>query len=329
MHSSMASAFLVVVLAASSAALNWQQAQAPKSVPTKGKTAPCRLRPVDRAVLTLYRSAVESGELEGACFVDVGYGASPTTTLEATRQFRSFLAPSARAREATALPAVGLEQSAERVVDAVEAVKGLEGGEAAGVAFERGGFDVRAALKRRGDGGRGGARVVRAMNVLRQDYSPAEAERAHESLVAALATADGVVVEGTCDRYGRLHAVNVLRRSDGDVRYDALVFFVSKKVLADFSPRDLRAVLPKSFIHDCVPGRPVHDFIEAWEDAWRGASSAASPRARFILAGERLADTVVGVQKHRRLLTRGFLVWSHADVSRAADVAFRRKEGAS
>ena len=29
---------------------------------------------------------------------------------------------------------------------------------------------------------------------------------------------DGVVVEGTCDRYGRLHAVNVLRRSDGDVR---------------------------------------------------------------------------------------------------------------
>ena len=306
----------LVALLTTAAALKWHQATAPKSLETKGKTARCRLRPVDRAVLTLYRSAIDSRALDGSAFVDVGYGASPTTTLESARQFRAFL-PSGRDC-AAALPAVGLEQSAERVRVARDAPG------AAGVTFHRGGFDVRGSLARAD--GPPAARVVRAMNVLRQDYSPAEADRAHAALVSALPTADAVVVEGTCDKFGRLHAVNVLkRRSDGTPKYDALVFFASKAALRDgFTPLDLRAVLPKSFIHDCVPGNAVHDFLAAWDAEWR-AAAALHPRARFIRAGERLADDVVGVRRHRRLLTRGFLVWSFDDASTAADVVFRRK----
>ena len=64
--------------------------QAAEGQPTRGKTAPNRLRRVDRFTLAYdpYLIQRNDGAFADAWFVDLGFGADPVTTLEAAARLR-------------------------------------------------------------------------------------------------------------------------------------------------------------------------------------------------------------------------------------------------
>ena len=80
----------------------------PEGQPTRGKTAPNRLRRVD-SFLLMYDAALlrrADHAFADAFFVDLGYGAEPVTTLESAQRFRHVN---------SRLPVLGIEIDRERV----------------------------------------------------------------------------------------------------------------------------------------------------------------------------------------------------------------------
>src|SRR4051812_5316482 len=140
-------------------------------LPTRGTTAPNRLRRVDRWL------AAELAPMLAASadplLVDLGFGASPVTTVETFRRLAPLV---------PGLRVVGLEIDPERVA-AAEPVA-----EPPWLSFAVGGFELAGLAPH----------VVRAMNVLRQ-YD----ERAVASSWQRLSARGALVVEGTCDEVGR------------------------------------------------------------------------------------------------------------------------------
>jgi len=210
-------------------------------LPTRGTTAPNRLRRVDRWLV-----AVHGGLLRTAAdplVVDLGYGATPVTAVELHRRLQQ-VRPEVRV--------LGLEIDQERV-DAATAA------ERPGLSFARGGFEL------------AGQRplVVRALNVLRQ-YDEAQAAQAWETLRAGLQPG-GVLVEGTCDEIGRRAAW---------VELDAAgprTLTLAAHLPTLNRPSDLAERLPKALIHHNVPGTRIHGLLTALDEAW----DRAAPYAAF------------------------------------------------
>jgi hypothetical protein len=226
-------------------------------LPTRGTTNANRLRRVDRWLL-----ATQVPRLRDASrplVVDLGYGASAVTTLELVAR----LAP-----EVAGLEVVGLEIDPARVA-AVEADR-----DPPRVDFRQGGFEL-AGLR---------PVLVRAFNVLRQ-YDEQSAARAWDTMRAALGPG-GLVVEGTCDEWGR-RAAWVALDADGP-----LTLTLSARVADLRTPSELAERLPKALIHRNVPGQPVHDFLRAFDAAWAAAAglSAFGPRQRWTAAVEAMAQ---------------------------------------
>jgi hypothetical protein len=226
-------------------------------LPTRGTTNANRLRRVDRWLL-----ATQVPRLRDASrplVVDLGYGSSAVTTLELADR----LAP-----EVDSLEVVGLEIDPGRV-EAVAADR-----DPPRVDFRLGGFEL-AGLQ---------PVLVRAFNVLRQ-YDEESAARAWRTMQAALAPG-GLVVEGTCDEWGR-RAAWVALDADGP-----LTLTLAARVADLDTPSDLAERLPKALIHHNVPGQPVHRFLRAFDAAWAAAAglSTFGPRQRWTAAVETLAD---------------------------------------
>jgi hypothetical protein len=226
-------------------------------LPTRGTTNANRLRRVDRWLL-----ATQVPRLRDASrplVVDLGYGASAITTLELAERLGA---------EVAGLEVVGLEIDAERV-EAVAADR-----DPPRVDFRVGGFEL-AGLR---------PVLVRAMNVLRQ-YDEASAARAWDTMRAALGPG-GLIVEGTCDEWGR-RAAWIALDADGP-----LTLTLSARTSDLARPSDLAERLPKALIHHNVPGQPVHDFLRAFDAAWAAAAglSAFGPRQRWAAAVETLSD---------------------------------------
>jgi hypothetical protein len=220
---------------------------APKPVgaPTRGTTNPNRLRRVDS-----WLAAAVGGVLRGAAdplVVDLGFGASPVTAVE----LRARLA-----RVRADVRVVGLEIDPVRVAAAAAAA------DPPWLTFARGGFEL-AGLR---------PVVVRAMNVLRQ-YDVSLVAPAWAAMTSRLAL-DGAVVEGTCDELGRL-ATWVRLSAAGP---ESLTLAARLSTLD--SPAVFAERLPKALIHENVPGRPVHAFLRALDDAWRMAAPYATFGAR-------------------------------------------------
>ena len=94
----------------------------------------------------------------------------------------------------------------------------------------------------------------------------------------------GLIVEGTCDEWGRRAAWVAL---DADGPLTTLATWV-----ADISTSDLAERLPKALIHHNVPGQPVHEFLRALDAGWAAAAglSTFGPRQRWVAAVEALAE---------------------------------------
>ena len=225
-------------------------------IPTRGTTNANRLRRVDRWLLATQLPRLRDSARP--LVVDLGYGSSAVTTLELVER----LAP-----EVDRLEVVGLEIDPARVAAVADDRRPPQ------VDFRVGGFEL-AGLQ---------PVLVRAFNVLRQ-YDEESAAQAWTTMRAALAPG-GVIVEGTCDEWGRRSAWIALD-ADGP-----LTLTLSTRVADIASPSDLAERLPKALIHHNVPGQPVHDFLRAFDAAWAAAAglSTFGPRQRWVAAVEALA----------------------------------------
>ena len=255
--------------------------QRPLGTPTRGKTAPNRLRKTDTFLAVAYTEFIR--HMPGL-YVDLGYGFYPITSVETLRRLR---------RLNPTLQVLGVEIEAQRVADAQPFAVD------AGLSFRLGGFNL---PLRPGEQ----ASVIRAFNVLRQ-YDEAAVAAALAALAAAL-TSGGLVVEGTSDPLGRLLSFNLYEKQADHLARIALV--LAPALRADFLPRQFQAVLPKNFIHHAEPGGPIDLFFADWHAAWQHARRQAhQPRQVFAQAALRLADHY-GYDLDRRpaLLRRGFLV---------------------
>ncbi|MFD9895664.1 hypothetical protein ACFWY9_40505, partial [Amycolatopsis sp. NPDC059027] len=219
--------------------------------PTRGTTNPNRLRRVDRwlagdpAVAALLRRAPDP------LVVDLGYGASPVTTVELARWLRS-VRPDVRV--------LGLELDPVRVTFAQRAADPPR------LEFRRGGFEL------------AGTRpvLVRAFNVLRQ-YAEDEVADAWSLMLSRIAPG-GLLVEGTCDEIGRL-STWVTVNASGPVSLT-----LSLRLDALDQPSTVAERLPKILIHRNVPGERVHAFLSTLDACWAAAAPLRSfgVRARWL-----------------------------------------------
>jgi len=260
----------------------------PEGVVTRGTTAPNRLRRVDRWIVANHGHLLRSAE-RPPLVVDLGFGASPVTTVELYERLRSIHPD---------VEVVGLEIDPTRVEQGARFVA-EHGGTAAypGLSFALGGFEL--PVSRR-------PCLVRAFNVLRQ-YDEEEAWRAWGRLCGGLAP-EGTLVEGTCDEIGRLAVwVTLVRQEEtrpslrderkrrvgtvGPAHARTITFAARVSTLT--RPSDLAERLPKTLIHHNVPGERIHDFLSDFDRSWAIAApqSVFGPRQRWIASVEHLALT--------------------------------------
>jgi hypothetical protein len=227
----------------------------PEGVVTRGTTNPNRLRRADRWIV-----ATQGGRLRAAdrpLVVDLGYGASPVTTVEMYARLRAVC---------PGVEVLGLEIDPERVAAGTAF---LAARPRPGLAFRRGGFELPVDRP---------PALLRAFNVLRQ-YDEAAAWTAWSRLCRRLGPG-GVLVEGTCDEIGRRAAWVAL-----DASGPRTITFAAH-VASLPAPSELAERLPKTLIHRNVPGEPIHAFLRDFDRAWATAAphSAFGPRQRWLAA---------------------------------------------
>lgn len=228
---------------------------------TRGTTGTNRLRRVDRFIATL--PALR--HVEKPLVVDLGFGASATTTLELHHRL-SKVRPGVQV--------VGLEIDPARVALAALSAR-------AGVSFRLGGFEVPL------DGSRS-ATVIRALNVLRQ-YDESQVLAAWKLMVSRL-DPGGVLVEGTCNEVGRVASwVDV--SSDGPRSLTISLRIADLGSAADEQkPSIVAERLPKVLIHRNLAGESIHTFLREVDRHWQSnaALSVYGASQRFIATAEAL-----------------------------------------
>ncbi|CAN5127341.1 hypothetical protein BH09ACT3_BH09ACT3_05560 [soil metagenome] len=236
---------------------------------TRGTTATNRLRRVDRwiAQLPAFRRA------ERPLVVDLGYGASATTTLELQHRL---------SRTRADVEVLGVEIEPSRVALA-------RSSERPGVTFVLGGFEVPSPRP---------PTVIRALNVLRQ-YDESEVA-ASWALMCSRLEPGGVLVEGTCNETGRV-ASWIALSPDGPVS-----FTVSLRLAELERPSIVAERLPKALIHRNVDGERIHEFLGELDRAWRRHAplSVYGPSQRWIATAQTLRESgwpVLGGRSRWRL----------------------------
>jgi hypothetical protein len=224
---------------------------------TRGTTNVNRLRRVDRwiAAQAVIRSA------DDPLVVDLGYGASATTTLE-LRDRLAAVRPEVKV--------VGIEIDPERVQAASAATRD-------GVEFRLGGFEVPL------PGGRRPA-VIRALNVLRQ-YDETEVSGAWATMCGRLQPG-GLLVEGTCDEIGRV-ASWVGLGPDGPQ-----TFTISLRLAGLEAPSVVAERLPKALIHHNVVGERIHGLLATLDRLWatHAPLGVYGPTQRWVAVVAALRD---------------------------------------
>jgi SAM-dependent methyltransferase len=262
----------------------------PQGLPTRGKTARNRLRQVDAFALRYDPTVLTrmDGDFAHALYVDLGYGAEPTTTLESADRFR---------QTNPNLTVLGVEIDPLRVETALPFADER-------TFFRLGGFNL---PLQPGET----VRLIRALNVLRQ--YPEEAVRPAWEQMARAVLPDGLLLEGTSNPNGSLLAMNVLRRVNaGDFPWRLEALAIHTNFRAGFDPADFQAILPKNYIHRMLPGEPIYDFFESWKAAAAEAVGlrAYGPRPWFAAAAGGLARRGYSINLQRKWLGRGWLIWS-------------------
>jgi hypothetical protein len=251
---------------------------------TRGTTGVNRLRRVDRWIATL---PVLRGT-DDPLVVDLGYGASATTTLELRDRLVAVRSD---------VEVAGVEIDPERVRIASAAARD-------GVTFRLGGFETPT------PGGRPAA-VIRALNVLRQ-YDEGEVAEAWATMTARLQPG-GILVEGTCNEIGRV-ASWVAVGVDGP-----RTFTISLRLAELEHPSIVAERLPKALIHRNVPGERIHAMLAELDRLWAVHAPLAvyGPTQRWIAAVESLRESGWPVHAGRTRWRLGELTLDWAAVAPA------------
>lgn len=222
---------------------------------TRGTTNVNRLRRVDRwvAVQPILRTS------QDPLVVDLGYGASATTTLE-LRDRLAAVRPD--------VSVVGVEIDPERVRTAAAVARD-------GVEFRLGGFEVPLPGARR-------PAVIRALNVLRQ-YDESEVAAAWATMCRRLQPG-GLLVEGTCDEIGRVASWVGLSPAGPET------FTISLRLAGLDAPSIVAERLPKVLIHRNVSGEPVHELLATLDRLWASHAPLGvyGPTQRWLAVVESL-----------------------------------------
>jgi len=228
---------------------------APQGRITRGTTGVNRLRRVDRWIATLPVLRATTDPL----VVDLGYGASATTTLELRDRLSTVRVD---------VEVVGVEIDAERVRIASAAARD-------GVTFRLGGFETPTPDGRQ-------PAVIRALNVLRQ-YDESEVADAWATMTARLQPG-GILVEGTCNEVGRVASWAALGPSGPQT------FTISLRLASLDQPSIVAERLPKALIHRNVPGERVHELLLELDRLWAVHAPLAvyGPTQRWIAVVESL-----------------------------------------
>ncbi|MBB5154607.1 class I SAM-dependent methyltransferase [Saccharopolyspora phatthalungensis] len=258
-------------------------------MPTRGTTNPNRLRRIDRWIAGTPWVARALRNAAEPVVIDLGYGATPVTTVELAARLRP-LRPDARV--------VGLEIDPDRVL------AGKLVADPPVLEFRRGGFELAGLAA--GVRDFPGPALVRALNVLRQ-YTEPEAWKAWEELCSRLAP-DGLLVEGTCDEIGRRCCWVTLDRGGP-------LTLTLACLPADIErPSDLAERLPKTLIHRNVPDEKVYSMLAELDACWAKAAPMApfGPRARWAHAAQLFGELGWPVLDRRRRWRLGELTvaWS-------------------
>lgn len=219
---------------------------------TRGTTHPNRLRRVDAWMAWRYHSLI--AHARNPLIVDLGYGATPLTTVELAGRL------SAINRD---LHVTGLEIDPARVQNAQFA-------STSHLTFALGGFEIPTSED---------PLLVRAFNVLRQ-YPEGEVIAAWRLMQERLA-AGGRIVEGTCDERGRIAAwIELEAEQPLTLTLAAATHHIEK--ISDIAPR-----LPKLLIHRNVDGEGIHRLLRDADAAW-----AAHAPLRIFGSRQRWAATL-------------------------------------
>lgn len=258
------------------------RATAPQGRITRGTTGVNRLRRIDRwiAALPVLRATPDP------LVVDLGYGASATTTLE-LRDRLAAVRPD--------VEVVGVEIDPERVRTASAAARD-------GVTFRLGGFESPTPEGRR-------PAVIRALNVLRQ-YDESEVAAAWATMRARLQP-DGVLVEGTCNEVGRVASWVALDPTGPQT------FTISLRLASLDQPSIVAERLPKALIHRNVPGERVHELLAELDRLWAVHAPLAvyGPTQRWIATVASLRDAGWPVRDGRTRWRLGELTLDWAAVA--------------
>lgn len=190
--------------------------------------------------------------MESPVIVDLGYGATPHTTLELAERLASVN---------PAIQVVGIEIDPERVAAAQPSASDR-------VSFVRGGFEVPLPNNRPAD-------VIRAFNVLRQ-YDESEVGDIWYRLRSRISP-HGIILDGTCDEIGRI-ATWVSLGHDGPQ-----TFTVAVRLAELVTPSIAAERLVKALIHRNVPGEKIHRFFADLDRLWAVSSplQVYSPSQRW------------------------------------------------
>ncbi|WJZ01532.1 methylase [Corynebacterium freiburgense] len=243
----------------------------PIGVITRGTTNINRLRRCDRWMTyesNIQRSLMHS---KSPLAIDVGYGASHTTTCEWATWLR---------RSRPDIEVIGLEIDPNRVLPPRN-----------GVRFELGGFELAGYTPT----------LVRAFNVLRQ-YDASQVTDAWQTVCSRLAP-NGFFVEGTCDELGR-RCSWVLLDATGP---QSLTLAWDPRHTE--RPSELAERLPKALIHRNIAGENIYDLLQQADAAWDRAAGWApyGPRIRWREARQLLINDGVPLNPVRRRIRDNLL----------------------
>ncbi|MCU1425607.1 MAG: class SAM-dependent methyltransferase, partial [Microbacteriaceae bacterium] len=230
-----------------------------------------RLRRVDRWISALPALRHAHDPL----VVDLGYGASATTSLELHHRL-GLVRPGTEV--------IGIEIDPARVRRASLSAK-------QGLSFRLGGFEVPLPAGRR-------ATVIRALNVLRQ-YDESQVLENWHRLVDRLQPG-GVLIEGTCNELGRVACwADVTAAGPQSLT-------VSLRLDELDRPSIVAERLPKVLIHRNVPGEKVHALLLALDKHWQHNAALAiyAPSQRWIATVQGLVTDgwpVLGTRSRWRL----------------------------
>lgn len=237
----------------------------PIGVITRGTTGVNRLRRFDRWCFHHDRvRSLVAGYGSGTLALDVGYGASHTTTVEWGRWIH---------RLDSKMRVVGLEINPERVLPAQ-----------GGVSFELGGFELAGYQPQ----------LVRAFNVLRQ-YDVEQVADAWNTVTSRLAPG-GLFFEGTCDEIGRRCSWITLDATG------PVTLTLAWDPWGVEKPSDVAERLPKVLIHRNVPGEKIYSLLAAADAAWDYSAGwePYGPRVRWEKARLMLVEQGWPIEIPRR-----------------------------